>query len=117
MDLERFLILSAVIFCIGLYGTMARRNLITILMSLELMFTAVTLAAVAMSRYVVSKQVLADTADTSEAALQTLLTGQVFALFIIVVAAAEIALGLGIVIAFYRSRETVDMSQANMMSR
>lgn len=117
MDLERFLILSAVIFCIGLYGTMARRNLITILMSLELMFTAVTLAAVAMSRYVVSKQVLADTADTSEAALQTLLTGQVFALFIIVVAAAEIALGLGIVIAFYRSRETVDMGQANMMSR
>ncbi len=117
MDLERFLILSAVIFCIGLYGTMARRNLITILMSLELMFTAVTLAAVAMSRYVVSKQVLADTADTSEAALQTLLTGQVFALFIIVVAAAEIALGLGIVIAFYRSRETVDMSQANIMSR
>jgi len=117
MDLERFLILSAVIFCIGLYGTMARRNLITILMSLELMFTAVTLAAVAMSRYVVSKQVLANTADTSEAALQTLLTGQVFALFIIVVAAAEIALGLGIVIAFYRSRETVDMSQANMMSR
>ncbi len=117
MDLERFLILSAVIFCIGLYGTMARRNLITILMSLELMFTAVTLAAVAMSRYVVSKQVLADTADTSEAALQTLLTGQVFALFIIVVAAAEIALGLGIVIAFYRSRETVDMSQANMMSK
>jgi len=117
MDLERFLILSAVIFCIGLYGTMARRNLITILMSLELMFTAVTLAAVAMSRYVVSKQVLADTADTSEAALQTLLTGQVFALFIIVVAAAEIALGLGIVIAFYRSRETVDMSQANVMSR
>ena len=117
MDLERFLILSAVIFCIGLYGTMARRNLITILMSLELMFTAVTLAAVAMSRYVVSKQVLADTADTSEAALQTLLTGQVFALFIIVVAAAEIALGLGIVIAFYRSRETVDMSQANLMNR
>ena len=117
MDLERFLILSAVIFCIGLYGTMARRNLITILMSLELMFTAVTLAAVAVSSYVVSKQVLADTADTSEAALQTLLTGQVFALFIIVVAAAEIALGLGIVIAFYRSRETVDMSQANIMSR
>ncbi len=117
MDMERFLILSAVIFCIGLYGTLARHNIITILMSLELMFSAVTLAAVAMSRYVVSKQVLADTSNTSEAALQTLLTGQVFALFIIVVAAAEIALGLGIVIAFYRSRETVDMSQANLMNR
>ena len=117
MDLERFLVLSAVIFSIGLYGTLARRNIITVLMSLEIMFTAVTLAAVAMSRYVASKQVLADTSNTSEAALQTLLTGQVFALFIIVVAAAEIALGLGIVIAFYRSRETVDMSQANLMNR
>ena len=117
VPLSYYLVLSALLFAIGVTGILIRRNIITILMSLELMFTAVTLAAVAMSRYVVSKQVLADTADTSEAALQTLLTGQVFALFIIVVAAAEIALGLGIVIAFYRSRETVDMSQANIMSR
>ncbi len=117
MDLEKFLILSAVLFCIGIYGVLARRNAITVFMSLELMFTAVTLAAVAMSRYVASRQVLANPGDASEAVLQTLLTGQVFALFIIVVAAAEIALGLGIVIAFYRSRETVDISQANLMSR
>ena len=117
MDPERFLILSAVLFSIGLYGALARRNVITVLMSLELMFNAVTLAAVAMSRFVASGRILADPADTSEAALQTLLTGQVFALFIIVVAAAEIALGLGIVIAMYRSRETVDVTQADMMSR
>ncbi len=117
MDPERFLILSAVLLTIGLYGALSRRNVITVLMSLELMFNAVTLAAVAMSRFVASGKVLADPANTSEAALQTLLTGQVFGLFIIVVAAAEIALGLGVVIALYRSRETVDVSQANLMSR
>ena len=117
MDLEKFLILSAIIFAIGLYGALARRNVITVLMSLELMFIAVILAAVTMSRYVASQKVLAQPGVATEAVLQTLLTGQVFALFIIVVAAAEIALGLGIVIAFYRSRETVDISQANLMNR
>ena len=117
MELERFLVLSAVLFSIGFYGVLARRNAITVLMGLELMFNAVTLAAVAMSRYVSSGRLLADSSITSEATLPTLLTGQVFALFIIVVAAAEIALGLGIVIAFYRSRETVDVGQANLMSR
>ena len=117
MDLEKFLILSALIFAIGLYGALARRNVITVLMSLELMFIAVMLAAATMSRYVASQQVLAQPGVATESVLQTLLTGQVFALFIIVVAAAEIALGLGIVIAFYRSRETVDISQANLMDR
>ena len=117
MDLERFLILSAILFSVGLYGALTRRNVITVLMSLELMFNAVTLAAVAMSRYVASSRILADPGETSEAALQTLLTGQVFALFIIVVAAAEIALGLGIVIAMYRGRQTIDITQANAMSR
>ena len=117
MEPDRFLILSAVLLTIGLYGTLARRNAITVLMSLELMFNAVTLAAVAMSRFVASGNILSDPYDTSELALQTLLTGQVFALFIIVVAAAEIALGLGIVIAMYRSRETVDVTQANVMKR
>ena len=117
MDLEKFLILSAIIFAIGLYGALARRNVITVLMSLELMFIAVMLAAATMSRYVASQQVLAQPGVATESVLQTLLTGQVFALFIIVVAAAEIALGLGIVIAFYRSRETVDISQANLMDR
>ena len=117
MDLEKFLILSAIIFAIGLYGALARRNVITVLMSLELMFIAVMLAAATMSRYVASQAVLAQPGVATESVLQTLLTGQVFALFIIVVAAAEIALGLGIVIAFYRSRETVDISQANLMDR
>ena len=109
MDLERFLILSAVLFCIGLYGALARRNVITVLMSIELMFNAVNITLVAFSKYVVPVGV--------EEQLGRMLTGQVFAIFIITVAAAEIALGLGIVIALYRNRETVDVSEASLMRR
>ncbi len=109
MGLEHFLVLSAILFSIGLYGTLARRNLITMLMSIELMFNAVNIALVAFAKYVVPVGV--------EAQLGRLLTGQVFAIFIITVAAAEVALGLGIVIALYRNRETVDVSEANIMRR
>ena len=109
MDLERFLLLSAVLFCIGLYGALARRNVITVLMSIEIMFNAVNIALVAFSKYLVPAGV--------EEQLGRLLTGQVFAIFVVTVAAAEIALGLGIVIALYRSRETVDISEASLMRR
>jgi len=118
VELEYFLVLSAVLLCIGLYGVLVRRNVITVLMSLEIMFTAVTLAAVSMSRHVGTMKLVDSPAVISDpSVLSTLLTGQVLALFIIVVAAAEIALGLGIVIALYRSRDTVDVSQANLMSK
>ena len=109
MSLEAFLLISAIIFCIGLYGALARRNVITLLMSLELMFNAVNIALVAFAKYTLPY--------TFEEHLGALLTGQVFALFIVAVAAAEVALGLGIVIAFYRSRTTVDISEANLMRR
>ena len=109
MDLERFLVLSAILFCIGLYGALARRNVITVLMSIELMFNAVNITLVAFAKYVVPIGV--------EEQLGRMLTGQVFAIFIITVAAAEIALGLGIVIAMYRNRETVDVTEANLMRR
>ena len=109
MDLERFLLLSAVLFCIGLYGALARRNVITVLMSIEIMFNAVNIALVAFSKYLVPAGV--------EEQLGRLLTGQVFAIFVVTVAAAEIALGLGIVIALYRTRETVDISEASLMRR
>ena len=115
MDLERFLILSGVLFCIGLYGALARRNVIVVLMSIELMFNAVNIALVAMSRMVTPAKLAVEPASTSEAVLQTLLVGQVFAIFIVTVAAAEVALGLGIVIALYRDRETVDVSQASLL--
>ena len=99
VGLEHYLILSAILFSIGLYGALAKRNAIVILMSIELMLNAVNIAMVAFSRYIVP----------------LLLTGQVFAIFIIVVAAAEAAVGLAIILAIYRSRETVDATKIDLM--
>ena len=99
--LEHYLILSAVMFCTGLYGALAKRNAVSILMCIEIMLNAVNIALVAFSRYIVPNYVL--------------LTGQVFAIFIITVAAAEAAVGLAIIIAIYRSRQSVDVEQADSM--
>ena len=107
MSLEAMLIISAALFSIGLYGTLARRNVIAVLMSIELMFNAVNLTLVALARYVAPLAVQED--------IGSVLTGQVFAVFIITVAAAEIALGLGIVFAMYRSTETVDLTEATQL--
>jgi NADH:ubiquinone oxidoreductase subunit K len=107
MSLEAMLIVSAILFCIGLYGALSRRNVIAVLMSIELMFNAVNLTLVALARYVVPQAIQENIASV--------LTGQVFAVFIITVAAAEIALGLGIIFAMYRSTETVDLTEATEM--
>lgn len=123
------LILSAVIFSIGLYGALCKKNVITVLMSIELMFNAVNIALVGFARYIVPQGIssdplaaeeqvtaaLAGNAALGETVLNTLLTGQIFAIFVITIAAAEVALGLGIVIAMYRNRETVDVTQVNLM--
>ena len=107
MSLQAMLIISAVLFCIGLYGALARRNVIAVLMSIELMFNAVNLTLVALARYVAPQGVRENVGNV--------LTGQVFAIFIITVAAAEIALGLGIVFAMYRQTESVDLTEANLL--
>ena len=104
MSLEPMLIVAAVLFCIGLYGALARSNVIAVLMSIELMFNGVNLTFVAMGRYL-APQALQDT-------IASVLTGQVFAVFVISVAAAEIALGLGIVFAMYRSSQSVNLTDA-----
>ncbi len=104
MSLESVLIVAAVLFAIGLYGSLARRNALVVLMSIELMFNAVNLTLVGLARYVAPAAFQDD--------LSSLLTGQIFAVFIITVAAAEIALGLGIVFAMYRNSETVDLAEA-----
>ena len=106
-SLEGMLIVAAVLFCIGLYGALARSNVIAVLMSLELMFNAVTLTLVALGRYVAPQGIQDD--------ISTVLTGQVFAVFIITVAAAEIALGIGIVFAMYRNTETIDLTEATQL--
>ncbi len=99
IGLEHYLILSAILFSIGVYGVLAKRNAVAILMSIEIMLNAVNIAMVAFSRYIVP----------------ALLTGQVFAIFIMTVAAAEAAVGLAIIIAIYRSRQTVDVEKINLM--
>ena len=92
-----YLVLSLIIFCLGLVGVMVRRNFITVLMSLELMFNAVNLNLIAFSYR------LDD------------LSGQVLAIFVITVAAAEVAIGLGLIIALVRLRDTVALDEADVM--
>ena len=99
IGLNHYLVLSALLFSIGLFGALAKRNAVTILMSLELMFNGVNVALVAFSRYITPVQ----------------LTGQVFAIFIITVAAAEVSLALGIIVALYRNRESVDVQDISSM--
>ena len=101
VGLTHYLILSAILFSIGLFGVLAKHNAIGVLMCMEIMLNAVNIAVVAFSRYLVEDTVL--------------LTGHVFALFVIVVAAAEAAVGLAIVITYYRDRETVDVEKADSM--
>ncbi len=115
MSLESFLIVGATIFAIGLYGVLAKRSAIAVLMSLELMLNGVNITAVALSRYVVPASLVHDPSATAEEVLRLLLAGQVFAIFIITVAAAEVALGVAIVIAIYRNRETVFVTDANQL--
>ncbi len=99
VGLEHYLILSAILFSIGLYGALAKRSAVIILMSIEIMLVAVSITMVAFSRYVVP----------------LLLTGQVFVIFIMVVAAAETAVGLAIIIAIYRHRESIDTTKIDLM--
>ena len=99
IGLEHYLVLSVILFSIGLYGALAKRNAIVILMCIEIMLNAVNIAMVAFSRYIVPE----------------LLTGQLFAIFIMVVAAAEAAVGLAIIITIYRNRETIDATEINLM--
>ena len=98
MTLENFLILGAILFGIGLYGALSKKHAIAILMSLELMFNGINITAVAFSRY---------TIPISTDAANVVLTGHIFSIFVITVAAAEVALGLAIIIAVYRSLQTI----------
>lgn len=107
MSLEALLIVGAILFTIGLYGSLARRNMLAVLMSIELMFNGVNLTLVALARYVVPAGLQENVAGV--------LTGQVFAVFVITVAAAEVALGLGIVFALYRNIESVDLANATQL--
>jgi len=99
MQLQYFLLLAAALFCIGIYGLVTSRNAIRVLMSIELLLNSVNLNLMAFSNYL----------DPQE------IRGQVFAVFVITIAAAEAAVGLDIVLSIYRNRGTVDMEQFNML--
>src|SRR5712691_178545 len=103
-DLSKFLIIGALVFIIGVAGVLTRRNIIVIFMSIELILNAANLNFIAFSRY------LQDAGGANNP-----LAGQVFTVFIIVVAAAEAAIGLGIVIALYRNRETIWVDQIDLL--
>ena len=97
VPLSSYLILSAILFTIGVVGFLVRRNTIVIFMSIELMLNAANLALVAFSRFLHS------------------MDGQIFVFFVMSVAAAEAAVGLAIIIAIYRTRETVNADEMNLM--
>src|ERR1041384_5901849 len=102
-DLSKFLVIGALLFSIGVAGVLTRRNIIVIFMSIELILNAANLNFVAFSRY------LQETGNVNAVA------GQIFVVFIIVVAAAEAAIGLGIVIALYRNKETIWVDEIDLL--
>ena len=95
--LHHYLIVSALLFCLGLLGVIVRRNLLVIYMSLELMLNAANLSLVAFSRF------------------NNNLQGQVMVFFIITVAAAEVAVGLALIVALYRKRQTAHVEDLTLM--
>src|SRR5437879_10790426 len=97
VGLEHYLVVSALLFALGLFGVIVRRNLLVIYMSLELMLNAANLALVAFSRFNQS------------------LDGQVFVFFIITVAAAEVAVGLALIVALYRKPKTTHVEDLTTM--
>ncbi|HOQ99796.1 MAG TPA: NADH-quinone oxidoreductase subunit NuoK [Anaerolineae bacterium] len=99
IPLTWYLVLAAALFCIGLYGVLARRNAIGLLMGIELMLNAANINLLAFERYVAPNS----------------LVGQAFVVFNITVAAAEAAVGLALIIAIYRSRDTVAVEDIDLL--
>jgi len=111
MTLENVLILSGALFSIGIFGVLSRRNFVTIIMSLEIMFNSIVIAAVAFSRFTPSSLLLHSDSIVTTFDLNTALSGQVFGIFIIAIAAAESALALAIVFVLFRIRSSIDITE------
>lgn len=99
MNIENTLLLAASIFCIGLYGFLTSQNVVRILMSLELLLNAININLVSFSTFM----------DSTE------LKGQVYALFVITIAAAESAIALAILLSLYRNRENIELERFNLL--
>ena len=98
MSLEGFQVLSAALFCLGLYGVLARRSAVLILMSIELMLNAVNINLIAAAAH-----------------QDSAFTGQIIAIFVITVAAAEVGLALAIILRLFRNRSTVNVDEVDLM--
>lgn len=107
VGMPQFLLLGFVLFALGVAGVLTRRNIIVILMSIELIFNAANINLVAFSSFWIAKGVASATINPY--------WGEVFTIFVIVVAVAEAAIGLGIVIALYRNRETIAIDEINLL--
>jgi len=117
VPLSWYLILSAILFSLGVFGFLLKRNIITIFMSIELMLNAVNLSFVAFANY---WNVLAANAPGGVVQLPTgahvvPLSGHIFVFFVMVVAAAEAAVGLAIIISVFRTRKTLNVDQVNLL--
>lgn len=97
ISVNYFLVLSAILFSLGVFGVLTRKNAIVVFMCIELMLNAVNLTFIALSRHLGN------------------MDGQVFVFFVMAVAAAEAAVGLALMIAFFRNRESLDIDDANML--
>ncbi len=97
MYLNQFLLLAAVLFCLGVYGVLARKNAVLVLMSIELMLNAVSINLIAFG------------------AFRDNVIGQVFSLFVITIAAAEVGVGLAIVLLIFRNRADIDLDELDLM--
>ncbi len=97
MSVYHYMTVSAILFALGTYGVLTRRNAIVIFMCIELMLNAVNLTFIALSRHLNN------------------LDGQIFVFFVMAVAAAEAAVGLALMITFYRNRESVDVEEINLL--
>ncbi len=100
ISLQHFLVLGTILFCIGMYGALSRSNAVGVLLSIELMLNGVNILMVAFAKYIATPQDFA---------------GQMFAIFIMTVAAAEAAVGLAIVISVYRLRNTIQVDEIDLL--
>lgn len=101
VPVSSYLLVALILFCVGLYGALTKRNAVVVLLSIELMLNAVNLNLVAFAKF----------------GLHPALAGHIFTLFTMTVAAAEVAVGLAVLIALYRNRETVNVDEMDTMKR
>ncbi len=99
ISFEHYLLLSTIIFGIGLYGILAKKNAVAVLMSVELMLNAVNINFIAINKFIVQGEII----------------GQLFAIFVIVVAAAEVAVGLALILSIFRQKKSVDLNDFDLL--